>query len=601
MKRRLTALLTAITVIISGSACNRNETPVITTTTVAETTVTEQPTTTEKTTKETTAEITTTETTSVQITVTEIGTEAETTVTEAESEAVTTTTAVLTEETTTTTTAQTTTAETTTVQTTAAVTTEATTTAVTTKVNAESTPVSEMVYEAEDAKLFGSLSVSDKSSFSGGKAVENFGNDSDYIVFSVEIPADGMYDITFVSSGIGSYKENNVIIDGTPVGIFTSENEKLTESVVPSVNLSKGSHEIKITKSWGWIRLDCLKINKAEGISDEIYNVGNTLINKNASESTKALFRYLSESYGKYVLSGQVCDDGYNGREFTAIYNATGKRPAILGLDMMDYTPSRTALGAGSDAVDVAIEFSDMGGIVTFCWHWNAPTEYLKDGRDSDNGNPRWWGGFYTRNSTFDIEKVMNGNDPEGKAAIDRDIGEIAKQLKRLDNEGVPVLWRPLHEASGGWFWWGAKGADAYKKLWIYLYEELTYKYECNNLIWVFNGQNSDWYPGDEYVDIIGEDIYPGERVYAPQTAKFKEAASYSGRNKIVALTENGCIFDIEQALATNTMWLWFCTWGGEFAVSGSTYSEKFTELEILKKAYDSEYVITLDELPDLY
>ena len=49
--------------------------------------------------------------------------------------------------------------------------------------------------------------------------------------------------------------------------------------------------------------------------------------------------------------------------------------------------------------------------------------------------------------------------------------------------------------------------------------------YGCNNLIWVWNGQAADWYPGDEYVDIIGEDIYPGERVYAPQTAKFKEAA----------------------------------------------------------------------------
>ncbi|MBQ7981420.1 MAG: beta-mannanase, partial [Oscillospiraceae bacterium] len=307
-----------------------------------------------------------------------------------------------------------------------------------------------------------------------------------------------------------------------------------------------------------------------------------------------------SDSYGKYVLSGQVCDDGYNGKEFTAIYNETGRRPAILGLDMMDYTPSRTALGAKSHAVDTAVEFSDKGGIVTFCWHWNAPTEYLKNGND-DNGNPRWWGGFYTKNSTFDIEKVMNGEDPEGKAAIDRDIKEIAAQLKRLEEAGVPVLWRPLHEASGGWFWWGAKGADAYKKLWIYLYEELTYKYECNNLIWVFNGQNSGWYPGDEYVDIIGEDIYPGERVYAPQTAKFKEASAYSGSNKIVALTENGCIFDIEQAVQINAMWMWFCTWGGEFAVNGSSYSEKYTEKDILKKVYDSEYVITLDELPDLY
>ncbi len=480
-----------------------------------------------------------------------------------------------------------------------------TTTAISTTVSTIPEPVPTVpahtdIYEAENAQLFGSLSILDNSSFSGGKAVGNFSDDSDRICFTIDIPANGIYDITFVSSGIGSYKENNVAIDGIPVGMFSCENEQLTESVIPSVSLSKGKHDLTITRSWGWIRMDCIKIEAAKGIDDSIYNVSDKLINENANAQTKALFSYLSESYGKYILSGQVCDDGLYGKEFTAIYNETGKYPAILGLDMMDYTPSRTALGARTSAVDRAIEFGKKGGIVTFCWHWNAPTEYLKNGND-DNGNPRWWGGFYTRNSTFDIAKVMNGQDPEGKKAIDRDIKEIASQLKRLEDAGVPVIWRPLHEASGGWFWWGAKGADAYKKLWIYLYEELTYKYGCNNLIWVFNAQDSEWYPGDEYVDVIGEDIYPGEHVYSPQTAKFKQATAYSDSNKIVALTENGCIFDIDQAVEINAMWLWFCTWGGEFAANGSVYSEKFTEVEILKKAYDSKYVITLDELPDLY
>lgn len=583
--KKLTSILLTASLLIALSGCNKNEPAATTTTAIATTTPAEIKTTedtekSESVTSEITEESTTAKTEDV---ITE-----ESIITETTEEV--TTTVITSDESKTTTAAS--------EATTGVTTTTATTTAVTTGSKAEES-VTEGVYEAENARLFGTLKVSDANGFSGGKAVENFGGSSDYICFDIDIPDDGMYDITFVASGIGSYKENNVIIDGTPIGIFKSEKDTLTENTVPSINMSKGSHEIRITPSWGWIKLDCIKINKAEGISDEIYKVSDNLINKNASKVTQNLFSYLCDSYGKYVLSGQVCDDGYNGREFTAIRNVTGKTPAILGLDFMDYTPSRTALGAKSDAVETAVEFSDMGGIVTFCWHWNAPTEYLKEGKDNENGNPRWWGGFYTRNSTFDIAEVMNGEDKEGKALIDRDIEEIAKQLKRLDNAGVPVLWRPLHEASGGWFWWGAKGADAYKKLWIYLYEELTYKYKCNNLIWVFNGQNDEWYPGDEYVDIIGEDIYPGERVYAPQTAKFKEAAGYSDSNKIVALTENGCIFDIDQAVATNTMWGWFCTWGGEFAANGTTYSEKFTEKNILKKAYDSEYVITFDELPD--
>ncbi len=452
------------------------------------------------------------------------------------------------------------------------------------------------VYEAEDASLHGSLRTGYDSTASGGAVVEQFESDSDYLSFTIDVPVSALYDITFVSSGIGSYKENYAYIDGSQIGMFTSENGVYTDYTIPSVSISEGRHELKILKSWGWMKLDCIKLQSSKGIDDDVYNVSDRLINKNADKRTKELFSYLSDCYGEYILSGQVCDGGINGAEFSAIHDVTGKYPAILGLDMMDYTPSRANLGTRSDAVERAIEFSEMGGIVTFCWHWNAPTYSLKSGNDS-NGHPRWWGGFYTDNTNFNFEAALDGRDSEGMKAIDNDIKEIALQLKRLEEEGVPVIWRPLHEASGGWFWWGAQGAEAYKKLWIYLYEQLTYKYECNNLIWVFNGQASDWYPGDKYVDIIGEDIYPGNRVYSPQSAKFTQAVEYSDTNKIVALTENGCVFDIDIAVQANVMWGWFNTWGGEFTVSGGKYSENFTEKEIIQKAYDSKYVLTLDEL----
>ena len=195
----------------------------------------------------------------------------------------------------------------------------------------------------------------------------------------------------------------------------------------------------------------------------------------------------------------------------------------------------------------------------------------------------------------------MNGADPYGKEALDKDIAEIAKQLLRLQDAGVPVLWRPLHEASGGWFWWGAKGAEPYKQLWIYLYDQLTNVYGCNNLIWVWNGQAKDWYPGDEYVDIIGEDIYADNHSYSAQNAKFIELLDYADANKIIALTENGVVFDIDNVVATNARWAWFNTWNGDFVVKYGKYSETYTEKDILKKAYDSEHVITLDEMPDLY
>ena len=453
-------------------------------------------------------------------------------------------------------------------------------------------------YEAENGKLSNDISVINNADASGGKTVGKFENDRSYCQIKINVPADAVYDIVIHSMGIGGSKENDIYTDGKKVGTFNSENNKFSDYTVSAVSLTKGDHNIRIIKSWGWIELDKITVKTGAKISDSTYNVTSSLVNKNSTANTKKLYSFLKDSYGKYVITGQQCDGGINGNEFKAIKNLTGDYPALLRLDMMDYTPSRTALGASSSAVEKAIEFANKGGIVTFCWHWNAPTEYLNSTANSSDG---WWGGFYTQNSKFDIAKVMNGQDAKGKKLLDRDIKEIAKQLKRLEKAGVPVIWRPLHEGSGGWFWWGAKGSDAYKKLWKYLYKELTNTYGCNNLIWVYNGQSADWYPGDEYVDIVGEDIYPGNHVYDPQVSRFRQAINYGSKTKITALTENGCIFDIDSAVSINALWSWFMTWGGEFTVNGSNYSEKYTEKSVIQKMYASKYSLTLGSLPKIY
>ena len=453
-------------------------------------------------------------------------------------------------------------------------------------------------YEAENGKLSNDMSVISGGNASGGKSVGKFESDRSYCQIKINVPSDGIYDIVIRSMGIGGPKENDIYTDGKKVGTFTSENNKFSDYTVSAVSLTKGDHNIHIIKSWGWIELDKITVKTGAKISNSTYNITSSLVNKNSTANTKKLYSFLKDSYGKYVITGQQCDGGINGNEFKAIKNLTGDYPALLGLDMMDYTPSRTALGASSSAVEKAIEFANKGGIVTFCWHWNAPTEYLNSTANSPDG---WWGGFYTQSSKFDIAKVMNGQDAKGKKLLDRDIKEIAKQLKRLEKAGVPVIWRPLHEGSGGWFWWGAKGSDAYKKLWKYLYKELTNTYGCNNLIWVYNGQSADWYPGDEYVDIVGEDIYPGNHVYDPQVSRFRQAINYGSKTKITALTENGCIFDIDSAVSINALWSWFMTWGGEFTVNGSNYSEKYTEKSVIKKMYASKYSLTLGSLPKIY
>lgn len=459
----------------------------------------------------------------------------------------------------------------------------------------EFVPVIVKRYEAEKATLLGGLEVaSSKKGFGGEGYVKGFEDEDDICVFNIEIAETGFYDLNFISASEGGDKENNVIIDGETAGVIAVSKKTFEDSILKKVYLEAGTHEVKVTKSWGWILLDKLEILTTEQVDESTYKVSAKLCNENATEETKRLMSYLADNYGENILSGQYCDTGQFGKEFAVIKRETGKFPAVLGLDFIEYTPSRVENGSSSKATQLAIQFWENGGIVTFCWHWNAPSKYLTG---------QWYSGFYKEYTNINLAKIMNGQDQEGYELLMEDIDAIAQQLLVLQEAGIPILWRPLHEASGGWFWWGASGADAYKQLYILLYEKLTNEYKLNNLIWVWNGQDGEWYPGDEYVDIIGEDLYPGEKVYTSQAYKYWEAVDYTSANKMVVMSENGCVFDPDLAIRDGAMWGFWCTWGGEFVAKNTaiySYSEQYTEIDHLKKVYEHDNVITLDELPDL-
>lgn len=450
------------------------------------------------------------------------------------------------------------------------------------------------VYEAEEAVFAGKVHEEmGKEECSGGGYATGFQDDGDSCTFRVEIPEDGFYDLLF-GSAASDYKENYVQVDGEPMGNLVTDSKVFAESGISRVYMTAGAHEVSVFKFWGWIDLDYLKIMTSKPIPASTYQVSAELVNENAIDNAKRLMSYLADHYGTKILSGQYCDTGINGKEFQVVKKVTGKTPAVLGLDFMEYTPSFVEHGSTGHSTDLAVQCWKQGGIVTFCWHWNAPTKYL-------TGN--WYSGFYTEYTNLDLAKVMNGEDAEGYALLMQDIDAIASQLSILQEEGVPVLWRPLHEASGGWFWWGAAGAEAYIQLYRLLYDRLVNEHGLNNLIWVWNGQDKDWYPGDEYVDIIGEDIYPGERVYTSQVNKYLEAVEYTEAGKMVVLSENGCVFDPELAVRDGAMWGFWCTWSGEFVAKDTaffTYSDQYTESDALKRFYEAEVVVTLDELPNL-
>ncbi len=451
-------------------------------------------------------------------------------------------------------------------------------------------------WQAEEAKLTGNVKVeSSKSGFTGEGYITGLQNDGDGCLFTIEIAEAGFYDLNFVSASEGGYKENFIKVDGTDAGTIINEDTEFSDAAVRRIYLEAGTHEVEVVKSWGWISIDSLVVKEAQELGQDIYEVSRELVNKNADECAKRLFSYMCDIYGKDFLSGQYCDSGQFGHENACIWKVTdGKYPAVLGLDFIEYSPSRVAKGSSSNATEYAKEFWENGGIVTFCWHWNAPEKYLTG---------TWYSGFYKEHTNIDLDAIMNGQDEEGLELLISDMDVIAEQLKILREAGVPVLWRPLHEAGGGWFWWGNCEPESYIKLYQLMYDRFTNEHQLNNLIWIWNGQDGDWYPGDEYVDIIGEDIYLGERVYTSQIDRYMKALDYTDAKKMIVLSENGCLFDPDLAIRDGAMWGFFATWGGEFVSVNknlNVYSETYTEESMLKKVYEHEHVITLDELPDL-
>lgn len=318
------------------------------------------------------------------------------------------------------------------------------------------------------------------------------------------------------------------------------------------------------------------------------------LCNADASAETKELMQWMQEVYGKKIISGQFLDEGRYGQELIAIGQETGGLfPAMVGLDMMNYSGSSIDLGAHPVTVDQAIDYWKQGHIITMCWHWRPPEEYM------DTTGTKWWGGFYTENTTFNLGKAMNGEDPEGYELMIEDLDRIAVQLQRLRDAGVPVLWRPLHEASGRWFWWGASGPEPYIQLYRLMYDRFTKEYGLNNLIWVWNGQNAAWYPGDDVVDIIGEDVYPGKHVHDSRKSEFDRCGTYGNGSKMIILSECGCVPSPEACQEDQAMWGSWCVWCYEFVLDDQgNYSGEYTTAEQLKEAYNSPLVLTLRDVP---
>ena len=270
---------------------------------------------------------------------------------------------------------------------------------------------------------------------------------------------------------------------------------------------------------------------------------------KKATKETHALYNNLKRLLNKGIMFGHQDDLAYGvGWKYEAgrsdIRDVTGDYPAVYGFELgrlelnhavnLDSVPFDKMKGFIREAYD-------RGGVVTLSWHLNNPL----------TGKTAW------DPTPGTVASVLPGGEKNElyKSWLDK-VAAFLLDLKGKHGEYIPIIFRPFHELNGNWFWWGGKNCtpDELKQLYRFTETYLRDQENVHNLLYAFNTDKFyskqeylERYPGDEWVDLIGFDIYQ-----AYNTASNEAFIKYAGmmlatldsvaadHHKIPALTEFG-------------------------------------------------------------
>ena len=260
-------------------------------------------------------------------------------------------------------------------------------------------------------------------------------------------------------------------------------------------------------------------------------------------------------------------------------------------------------IASGTDYFDISGDYTlvitedvlkslQEGGLIIGGHDYTAVAVYLENNGTALDPNKDY--AFYKADTEFDATNATVEGTWENKVFTE-DLKNTAAYLKLLRDADIPVLWRPFHEAAGGWFWWG-KDAASFKSLWIAMFN--YFKTEgLDNLIWVWTteGNDADWYPGDQYVDIVGRDVYNKET--ADCVSEYTSIAENYG-NKIVSLSECGTVGLISEQWASGARWSWFMPWYDGTNEDGSPVVH--ADEAWWKDAMSQEFVVSREELPSM-
>ncbi len=509
--------------------------------------------------------------------------------------------------------------------------------------------------------------------------------------FTVTVPEDAMYQLTVrgaqILSGEGSARQQAVKVNGVKYTIQAGYSAEWRDYDFGMIRLNKGENTIEFINEYGYMAIDTVTVSEA--VFPDLSKATSELCDPKATDEAKAVMKYLHSVYGKNIISGQQqiygggnqvqttirydenadkCTDqdgveyeidkdsydkdeqghkfpwhctGPDGQVYTyssqnrnytynnydldvnLVYELTGKYPAIQGFDFGSYCPCY----AWDDGVaGRMIEWTnEKGGICTASWHVNVPTTMA----DYTLGEPLDFSKTtYSEKTDFKTANCMVEGTVEYEY-FQLCMKNLAAELQKLQNAGVPVIFRPFHEAegnpshtddpidgSGAWFWWAKEGAVVYKQIWALLQDTLENEYGLHNLIWeqnlyAWSDSSAEWYSGDDRVDIVAFDKYNTQynrhdgKTSGPnldaEAGIFYKIHGYVKGNKMVAMAENDSVPSMKNLTVEHAAWLYFCPWYDSqqaYFVSGENYQDH----DEFKALYNSDYCITLDELPaDLF
>ena len=503
------------------------------------------------------------------------------------------------------------------------------------------------MYEAEDLP---GASVAEGAEFSGGKYAKTA--DPSGITFTVKVEETAVYDITTkVLIKQYDWTTSKIAVNEVDVGSMLTTPRNCDSSYVVSASAKMKAGENKITVGNQALGVDYITVERHP---DPTFNIGTAPVTPNASESAKKLYSFLRENFGKKTVSGMMISDqnfnydygnmrlippggctpadsckfsdeevSWKGQtDIAEFYKRSGHYPAIGGFDMLfaagGHHEEGWFKGYTENNLLMTEDLWNMGGIPTYTWHWKVgeDTVFYTQGTPAGFNNPGCTEGVMgtsNTNTCFNYTKAFKGEQcqeldetSQEYKDIVADIDIVSGYFKQLEEKGIAVVWRPLHEASGGWFWWGVASAECYVQLYRLVFDRMVNTNKLTNLIWVWNintdpkfgydysALNAAWYPGDEYVDIVAVDIYDPLNDHNSAANYYNKIVSDVGTSKMIALSENGAIPDIDSIAEDKAYWSYWMTWSQTWS---GNFLEK-TPTDMWKHNLDDERIIALDDMP---